>query len=81
MERRQRRYLWLSLLLFRATQKWKTRCLSHPIHLKRDLPQETDEMRMETDDHAAEIPVPEPHTESRENVDLQWNTKEASNLE
>ena len=31
------RYLWLSLLLSRATQKWQNRCLSHLKHLRRDL--------------------------------------------
>ena len=60
VERIQRRYLWLSLLLSRATLKWKNRCLSHLTPPETRPVTETDEMRMETDDHATEIPVPEP---------------------
>ena len=38
VKRRQRRYLLLILLLFRATQNWKTRCLLHQTHLMSQKP-------------------------------------------
>ena len=73
--------------------------MAEPVPVTSETPEtrpvtETDEMSMETDDHATEIPIPEPPLASPPvpppqltrhriygNVDLQWNTKEASNLE
>ena len=40
--------------------KLMIRSLLHPTRLKRNLVTEIDELRMETDDHVVETPVPEP---------------------